>query len=90
MLDRVINRDLPYVGDVMSNFDHVIEKDLETELKLGGNWGTYSAYNFHADICFEDNKFICEIWRYGGLIDIITEDTLEDIMDNASSSYGQE
>ena len=87
-ISRLINKELPWVGYVMSNFDREINKEKETELKKGGNWGSYSGENFVAYFWFNNNKFECEIWRYHTLTDIIIMDTLEEIMETVSNKYG--
>jgi len=88
-LECVIDVDnLIQFNDVMSNFDHAIEKDIEEKLKEGNCYAGYAAWDFHGDVMFKDNKFICEIWRYHCLVDIIEAETLEEIMEEASDKWG--
>lgn len=90
-MKHIIDREnLICLDDVMSNFDHVIEKDIEEKLREGNCYAGYPAWNFHGTVMYKDNKFICEIKRYGCLIDTIEAETLEGIMEEASNRYGAE
>lgn len=88
-MESIINKEnLVCLDDVMSNFDHKIEKDIEGKLREGNYYAGYSAWDFHGNVIFKEDKFICEIRRYGCLVDIIEEETLEEIMQEASDKWG--
>lgn len=88
-MESIIDRhNLTRIDDVMSNFNHVIERDIEERLRKCDCYAGYPAYNFHGNVMFKDNKFICEIKRYSSLVDIIKGDTLEEIMEKSSNTYG--
>lgn len=79
-----------YLDDVMSNFDHSINKEIVEKLKTTNSYSGYSALNFHGDVWFESNLFHCEIWQYHSHINTISKETLEEIMEEASNEYGYE
>ena len=90
-MESIIDRhNLTRIDDVMSNFDHIIERerDIEERLRKGDCYAGKSAYNFHGNVMFKNNKFVCEIKRYSSLVDIIEGDTLEKIMEESSNTYG--
>ena len=88
-MESIIEREnLKRVDDVMSNFNHSIEKDIEEKLRQGNCYAGYAAWDFHGDVMYKDDKFICEIWRYQALVDIIEAKTLEGIMEEASDKWG--
>ena len=80
---------LEYIGDIMSNFDHVIDAGAEEKLKAGGVYGGYAAWNFYAEVWY-DKKFKAMVKQYRVHIDTIECDTLYEIMDTASKLYGYE
>lgn len=74
--------------DVMSNFDGIIDKEIEKELRTKFSYSKYPAWNFCGSVWFENNKFYCEIWQYGSITKVINGDTLEDVMRVACEWYG--
>lgn len=81
---------LEYLGfsqDVMSNFDHIISKEVEQLLRAGGCYADYPAWNFHGTVWF-DKMFKCEIWRYCSHVATLEAVSLQEIMDEASKRWG--
>lgn len=78
------------IGTVMSNFDHIIDKDVEEKLKTGDYYADYAGYNFFGEVWWEQNKWNCDILVYGSLMKTVTASTLEDIMEIVSTEYGWE
>ena len=76
--------------DVMSNFDHEINKDIEVRLKNEKVYSGYPGWNFHGEVWYEQNQFHCEVWVYGSIKEVISEDTLEELMESVSDKYGCE
>jgi hypothetical protein len=74
----------------MSNFDHVIDSGLAERLQGGNFIADYFAWNFKGVVWFQDSQFHCEIWRYRQHVDTIHANSLQDIMDIASTQYGQQ
>jgi len=84
---ETLPENLEYVGEVMSNFDHSIDRAIEAELMKGNTFGSYPAWNFHAIVWF-DSKFKAMISRYHILIDTIEASDLDEIMAIASDKWG--
>lgn len=76
------------IDDVMSNFDHEIDKKIENQLRQGNCYAGYPAWDFHGQVYWENDRFYCEVRRYGYLVDVISADTLEELMGNVSGEYG--
>ena len=76
----------------MSNFDHRIDDRLADKLKSGKFYVSYTAWNFFGKVWWDSNRippcFICEIWRYGEIVNYIYADNLKGIMDEACDLYG--
>jgi len=87
---KSINEDLykQYPEDLLTNFDHSIMPDAENILKSNKVYSQYSAWDFCGYVWFENGKFYCEIWRYNSHINTIKANSLEEIMDEASTKYG--
>lgn len=73
----------------MSNFDHSIDDGMEQDLRNGMR-GSHEAWNFYANVWFEDGRFFSQVNRYGGHVDTIAADSLEDLMEKTNEQYGYE
>lgn len=74
----------------MSNYDHLIDEGLAEALKRGGVFGSHSAYDFYGKVWWYDGKFHEEVWRYNVPREIISADTLEELMKVVNDKYGWE
>lgn len=74
---------------IMSNFDRIIEESIANEIKGKKLFSVYSGYNFCGYVCWLDNQWICEVYRYGSYCETFSG-TLEEIMSDVSSEYGYE
>lgn len=75
-------------NDVMSNFDGIIDREIESRLKSENVHAGYSAWNFHGNVWYQDERFHCEIWRYQCYTETISAETLEEIMSEANEKHG--
>lgn len=82
------NREL--LDDVMSNFDHSINKDIAKQLKETNSYAGYPAWDFHGMVWYQNGQYHCEIKRYRCHIDTISNEDLKEIMNEASDKYGYE
>ncbi len=78
---------LKSIGTIMSNFDRGIEADAQEQLKAGGVYGEYTAWNFWAAVWW-DGEFKAMIKQYCNHVNTLASDTLQGIMDEASEYYG--
>ena len=76
------------IGDRMSNFDHSIDPGTEDELRAGGCFCGYPAWNFYGRVWFEDGKFHCRVAQYGTHVATISENSLTDLMSECSDQFG--
>ena len=79
-----------WLGEVMSNFDHSIDKDIAKKLRETESYADYSAWNFHGTVWYENEQYHCEIWIYHCHENTISNQDLQEIMDEASYEYGND
>jgi len=60
-MDTIKDTEAICLEDVMSNFDKVIDKDIEKQLKEGDCYAGYPAWNFHGTVYYKNDKFYGEI-----------------------------
>lgn len=85
---KVLPESLICIDEIMSNFDHEIEPDAETELRKGNCYGEYTAMNFFGLVWF-DGQFNCMVKQYRNHVNTISRDSLQEIMDACCESYGK-
>jgi len=75
---------------IMTNFDHTIDREVEGELRSGKHYAQYAGYDFCGYIWrdLELHAWKCEVWQYRSPVEVITEQTLEEIMTTTSERYG--
>jgi len=83
-------RGTPYIGEVMSNFDRLIDRDIDAKLvqNAGNSHADYPAMNFYALVYFDGDKFVAEVYRYSAFQGIFREDTTDALMHTLSNMYG--
>lgn len=77
---------------LMSNFDHIIDKEVEAKLKIGKYKAAYVAMEFFSYCWWNPNesKFYAEVWRYGSHVDTIYSETAQGIMDALCEEWGSD
>ena len=80
-----------YSGDeIMSNFDGQIVQETTDAIKGQELFSRYAGWNFNGKVWFENEKWNCEVWRYGSWSQTFNADTLEEIMSDVCSEYGSD
>jgi len=79
---------LPISECVMSNCDHQIDRKIEALLKENHYYAGYSAWNFYGYVWYTGDKFKCVIAQYHNHVATLEANTLEEIMEEASSRWG--
>lgn len=88
--DKRVPDDYEEIGDtIMSNFDHRIERDIETMIKDKPIAADYSGWSFHGTVWF-DGKWNCEVWCYQSYQTTYSCDDLETLMEEVCEDYGNE
>jgi hypothetical protein len=80
-----------YPGEeIMSNFDHKVVKETAEAIKGKPLISHYSGWHFNGQVWWENDKWMCEVWRYGHWVKTFICDTLEEIMFEVSCEYGDD
>jgi len=77
-------------GEIMSNFYRQIDLKVVEEIKGKDLFSGYSGWNFYGKIWWQNDKWACEVWCYESFRETFICDTLEEIMEEVSSEYGNE
>ncbi len=95
---RTVKSECPYtenIGEVMSNFDRVIESEIAERLKVEEVWAGYAGWNFHGRVWWARDhehplwgRWRCEVWCYGHPVTVVEGDELRDIMEEVSDRWG--
>jgi hypothetical protein len=76
-------------GNLMSNFDHEVNKDVEKELIENGNLKAYyPGWEFYGTCWYQNNSFYCRVIRYRNIVVYYKANTPEELMEEISSIYG--
>lgn len=76
------------LSDRLSNFDRKIPIGLEDQLKVGGCFCIYAAWDFGAEVWWEDNVFHAFVRVYRVHKGTIVATTLEKLMNAVSDEFG--
>lgn len=80
-------QDQPDLGEVMSNFDHVVNDDVAEKLKSGGV-SDYPGWDFHGTVWYSGGEYHCAVHRYKVHVATISALTCADLMDAVSEDFG--
>jgi len=80
----------PYVGDVMSNFDCELDKDVAGKLVGGNCHAGHCAWNFHGTVWYEGGKFHERVMRYGSVAGTLTANSVDELTRAVNDEYGWE
>lgn len=82
---------LEYAGEVMSNFDHEVDKEVAKKIQDGGYYASYPAWNFHGVVWYDktESMYRCEVWTYRQYQKTVSG-TLIEIMEKVSEEFGYE
>jgi hypothetical protein len=78
------------VGQLCSNFDHVIDREVAIKLTEGKFLADYCAWDWFGYVWFESSKYYCKVMRYNSHIGTVEADTVEDLKSELCSTYGDE
>lgn len=79
-----------YLDTVMTNLDHSIDYDVAEQLKKEEAIAQYSGWDFCGYVWWsrEHERWMCEVWQYHSPIEVVEAETLEEIMSEVCSKYG--
>ena len=75
------------LDDVMSNFDGVVNDDVEAALRSGGV-SHYPGRNFHGTVWFEDGEYHCQVMQYTKHVATMSAATCDDLRRAVSDEFG--
>ena len=80
----------PVINDVMSNFDHEIDREVERELKERESVACYPAMNFCGWVWWSraSQQWLCCVMRYHQHVATLRSESLEGIMEQACEEWG--
>lgn len=79
---------IEYSESIMSNIDHVVDRNVEEALKDTPFWASYPGMGFYGRVWYQDSKWYCEVWCYGSHCQTFVADSPEELMDGVSLEYG--
>ncbi len=71
----------------MTNYDHSIDEGFEVAIKKEACFGRHRGWDFNGRVWWDD-CFHEEVWVYGEPIEIISAETLEELMKQVNDKYG--
>ncbi len=89
LLNFKIPEGLEPAGVVYSNFDHEIKDNVVYELQRGDHWGEHTAWNFFGAIWFSSEKWHEIIMRHHVNVDMIIDDSIESVIEQANTRWGK-
>ncbi len=75
---------------LMSNFDHLIKKNVGESIKGKLLYAQYSGWNFCGYVWWEEDIWNCEVWAYNIYRKTFNAETLQEIMSLVSNEYGHD
>ena len=81
-----------YEEAIMSNFDHLIDREVEAAIKGNKFYADYPGWNFNAKVWWNSqiNQWVCQVWQYHSVVQYVVEDTLEEIKETVCDKYGSD
>jgi hypothetical protein len=83
-------RDKPKCGEIVSNFDGIVDKKVEAELiKANGTaYASFPGWDFYGAVIYKDKQFQCEVWQAKSVQEVIKADTVEEMRTLVCGKYG--
>ena len=83
--------DFKDIGELMSNFDHIVDKNVAEKLKKTPNiMAGYPGWNFYAYCWFKEGKYHALVLTYQQPREVFSEDTPEELMQEICMEYGSD
>lgn len=87
--ERLLKAGYKNIREIMSNFDHTVRgNDTEDRLKTDKVFGIYSAWDFNGTVWYEKDRFHCEVWVHHSPVEVLSADTLLELMELCSNEFG--
>ncbi len=76
--------------ELMSNFDGQIEQATADAIKGEKLFSRYAGWNFNGLVWWQEDTWNCAVYCYGSLNKIVSEESLEEIMETVSEEFGRD
>jgi hypothetical protein len=73
---------------IWSNFDGVINREIEAQLRKGGCWAKQPAWNYFGIVWFENGQFYENVKSYGVSLGIYSATTVDRLQQIVWSEFG--
>jgi hypothetical protein len=80
--------DWPYVGTVITNLDHSVNKGLAELLSRGGCFGAHAALDHHGLVWYADGRWHERVSVYKVPRAVYSAETLEELAKTVNDEYG--
>jgi hypothetical protein len=90
MSSKSVMTEMAEVEFGMTNFDYTIDEGMEEALRAGNVYGRHAAYNFNGLVFFRDGKFHEEVWVYHAPTEVVSADSLSELMRAVNEKYGSD
>lgn len=77
-----------YGETIISNFDHEIDEEVAKSIKGQPLYAGYAGWDFHGQVWWDNNQWHCEVKVYCVIQEVISADTLPELMEAVSDEYG--
>jgi len=89
-IDSMIDETFEDIGEVYSNFDHELNKDIAEKLKTGEYHACHSAWNFHGRIVYVDGKYIERVRSYCSTVGFYLGKDILAVIDMTNKLHGND
>ena len=76
------------LGDMYSNFDHILKDGAESALRAGDNYFTHPAWDHYGFVWFADDKFHEMVKQHRIHVATISNESLEEVIAEVNDTYG--
>jgi hypothetical protein len=75
---------------IWSNFDCVLDEQVEERLKLGDCYAQHAAFNYNGSIWFDPDTetWYEDVWVFGSKVGTITGDSATNVIAKTLAKYG--
>ena len=76
------------IGDMYSNFDHILQNGAEEAVQEGDKYFTHPAWNHYGYVWFADGMFHEMVKQRGTHVATISDESLKQVLAEVNDTYG--
>jgi len=77
------------LGNVWSNYDGVIDREIVVQLMEGGCYAGQPAWNYYGEVWFEDDMFHERVWVHNMIAGTIHAETIDNLQTAVWQHFGR-